>query len=107
MLLQSTLAIVLIFSMNMDTILRSITFLLELVLLLTVWGVVHLRKFQPDLPRPYRAWGYPWTTILFLIMVGLTLGNILAGSPQDTRLGLGILGMGVAVYFVARPGKTE
>ena len=25
-----------------------------------------LRKREPDMPRPYRAWGYPWTTALAL-----------------------------------------
>ena len=26
-----------------------------------------LRKIEPQLPRPYRAWGYPWTTGIALI----------------------------------------
>lgn len=34
---------------------------------LTAIALLRLRKKEPDLPRPYRAWGYPWTPIVFLI----------------------------------------
>ena len=39
-----------------------------------------LRRTEPDLPRPYRAWGYPWTTGLTLIgsvvfLVGLVMND--------------------------------
>ena len=76
--------------------------MLQMVLLLTVWGVVHLRIRQPDLPRPCRAWGYPWTTILFLLMIGFTMATILKNSPDDTRWGMAILITGIAFYWFAR-----
>jgi APA family basic amino acid/polyamine antiporter len=104
-LLQSTVAILLIFSFDVEAIMTRTTFLLEAVLLLTVWGVVHLRIREPNLPRPYRAWGYPYTTILFLIMIGFTLAFILRERPEDTRWGLGVLITGVAFYMVARTPK--
>ncbi len=33
---------------------------------LMVLGVMLLRRQQPDLPRPYKMWGYPVTPLLFL-----------------------------------------
>ncbi|HVG34308.1 MAG TPA: amino acid permease, partial [Pyrinomonadaceae bacterium] len=45
-------------------------------------SVFVLRRREPDKPRPYTAWGYPWTTALAL------LGSIafLAGAiASDTR----------------------
>ena len=35
---------------------------------LTVAGVIILRRKQPDLPRPYKTWGYPVTPILFILL---------------------------------------
>ncbi len=102
-LLQGTVALLLVFTSNVGEIITRTTLLLQLVLLLTVWGIIHLRIRQPDLPRPYRAWGYPYTTILFLAGTGLILSQVLAQSPDDTRVGMAILVMGVAVYFVVRP----
>lgn len=101
-ILQSALVLLLIFTSDVEAIITRTTFLLEIVLLLTVWGVVHLRIRQPDLPRPYRAWGYPWTTILYLVMIAFTLAVILKERPEDTRWGLAILITGVAFYFLAR-----
>ena len=34
---------------------------------LTVAGVIILRRKRPDLPRPYKTWGYPVTPILFIL----------------------------------------
>jgi APA family basic amino acid/polyamine antiporter len=107
-LLQSVIALVLVFSDDVGAIMRRTGFLLQAMLLLTVWGVIHLRVRQPLLARPYRAWGYPYTTILFLIMVGCTLAFILRENSHDTHWGMGILAVGVAFYLIARsPRKRE
>ena len=38
-------------------------------------SLIRLRAREPDLPRPYRAWGYPYTTILMIIIsFGLFIG---------------------------------
>jgi amino acid transporter len=29
-----------------------------------------LRRQEPDLPRPFRAWGYPWSTGIVLVGLG-------------------------------------
>src|SRR5262249_50304281 len=34
---------------------------------LTILGIFRLRKTQPDAPRPYRAVGYPWLPILYIV----------------------------------------
>ena len=104
--LQSVLALLLIFSTGVEAIMTRTTFLLEVVLLLTVWGVVHLRIREPGLTRPYRAWGYPYTTILFLVMVGFTLAFLLRERPDDTRWGLGVLITGAVFYLLVKPPKA-
>jgi hypothetical protein len=34
-------------------------------LALTAVALIRLRITKPELPRPFRAWGYPWTPLVF------------------------------------------
>jgi APA family basic amino acid/polyamine antiporter len=106
-LLQSILALLLVFSSSVGEIMLRTGFLMQLILLLTVWGVVHLRIREPDLPRPFRAWAYPWTTGIFLVVIGFTLAVILHERPEDSRWGMAILVTGVVFYLIARTPKRS
>lgn len=67
---------------------------------LAVAGVFVLRRRQPDLPRPYRVWGYPIVPGLFLLAsVGLVL-NALLTDPRNTAVTLLIILAGIPVYWV-------
>ena len=66
---------------------------------LAVAAVFVLRRTQPDLPRPYRTWGYPVVPILFLLAsVGMVL-NALWTDPVNTGITFGIILTGVPVYL--------
>lgn len=67
---------------------------------LAVAGVFVLRRRRPDLPRPYRVWGYPLVPGLFLLAsVGLIM-NSLVTDPRNTGVTLLIILAGVPVYWV-------
>ncbi len=100
-LIQGTLAMMLILWANVPQILACTEFSLNLVLVLTVWGVIHLRWKEPTLPRPYRAWGYPWTTGLFLVMMTFVLAWILMSRHLESLLGLGNALLALVVYGIA------
>ena len=61
-----------------------------------------LRKKEPALARPYRAWGYPWTTGLALTASVLFLAGAVYTDQENTPWALGIL---VASYPVFRVMK--
>ena len=67
-----------------------------------------LRKKFPDLPRPYKAWGYPVVPILFILAsVGILL-NTLLEKPVESLSGLGMIAIGLpAYYFWKRRRKEE
>ena len=47
-------------------------------------SVIVLRRREPELPRPYRAWGYPWTTLLVLAgSVAFLVGAVLSDTRQS------------------------
>lgn len=100
-LFQGGFALVLLFVANVQQILTATEFSLQLVLALTVWGVIHLRLKEPALPRPYRAWGYPWTTLLFLAAMIYVLAYILQNRHRESLWGLGNALTALVVYSVA------
>ena len=61
--------------------------------MLAISSVFVLRLRQPDLPRPYRTWGYPLTPLLYVAASLLLLGNMLADdtSRVQSLAGLGII----------------
>jgi APA family basic amino acid/polyamine antiporter len=72
---------------------------------LTVAGVIVLRRRRPDLPRPYRTWGYPFTPLLFVLSAVLLTVNSLVHAFWNSFIGLVLILLGVPVYFLWRRGR--
>lgn len=67
---------------------------------LTGAAVFVLRRTQPDLPRPYRTWGYPVTPAVFVLAALYIAGNTLVTQPWNALAGLGLIALGVPAYLV-------
>lgn len=62
-------------------------------------AVFRLRKTKPDLPRPYKTWGYPVVPGLFILAsLGIIL-NTLIQRPVEAGAGLLVTASGLPVYF--------
>lgn len=70
--------------------------------MLTVIGVYVLRRTRPDLPRPYRTWGYPVVPALFIALSLGMLYSSLTDDPQDTAISLLVIAAGVPIYYIRR-----
>jgi APA family basic amino acid/polyamine antiporter len=57
------------------------------------------RSREPDRPRPYRTWGYPVVPALFIAAASVLLCYTFADNPRNSSIGLGIIVLGVLVYF--------
>jgi len=61
-----------------------------------------LRRRQPDLPRPYRAWGYPVTTAISRLGgVGFLIGAVVQ-DQRNSAIAIGILIASYPVYLMLR-----
>jgi basic amino acid/polyamine antiporter, APA family len=69
---------------------------------LAVGAVFVLRRTRPDLPRPYRTWGYPVVPILFLLASVGMMVNALWTDPVNTGITFGIILVGLPVYVAWR-----
>ncbi len=97
-LVQSTLAIIFILTSSFESVLVFSGFILALNSLVTVFGVFVLRMRQPDLPRPYRTFGYPLTPLIYLGLTAWTLIFVVINRTQESLMGLGVIGVGLIVY---------
>jgi basic amino acid/polyamine antiporter, APA family len=66
---------------------------------LAVLGVFILRKKRPDLPRPYRTWGYPVTPAIFILAALFILVNTIVKSFWNSFASLGFIALGLPAYF--------
>lgn len=64
----------------------------------TVAAVYVLRRKRPDMPRPYRVWGYPVLPALFLLASLGLMGNALVTDPWDTGITLLTIAVGLPAY---------
>lgn len=62
-------------------------------------SVIILRKKMPDVPRPYKAWGYPYATLLFTAIAGWFIYNTFVEDPRDALIGIGLLVLGLPFYY--------
>lgn len=74
---------------------------------LTAIAVLRLRRTEPDLVRPYRAWGYPWTPIVFLVAAIALTVNLWMARPARSTLGLVVIGAGVPFFYRWRRGARK
>ena len=69
---------------------------------LTVGAVMVLRARRPDLPRPYRTWGYPATPIVFILAALYISGTTLVTQPINAAAGLALILAGVPAFWYWR-----
>jgi APA family basic amino acid/polyamine antiporter len=69
---------------------------------LTYTSLFVLRKKEPQMDRPYRAWGYPWTTAVALAGSVLFLIGSIATDRENAPLALGMLVLSYPVFRVLK-----
>ena len=103
MVLQSAISVVMVLTATFDELLTYIGVTLSLGAALTVAGVTVLRIREPNLPRPYRAWGHPLTSIFFVALMTWMVVATLVEKPLVALVSLVTVTAGLALYFVVRP----
>jgi basic amino acid/polyamine antiporter, APA family len=99
-LFQLAVATVLLFTRSFEAVLDFIQFALLFCSFFTVLGVIKLRITRPDLPRPYRAFGYPVTPLVFLLVTVFMMYYLLAERPLECALSALIMLSGLAIYAI-------
>ena len=99
-ILQSAWAIILIlFWGTFENLISYVVFTDWIFFGLTAACVLVLRSRHPGSQRPYRTWGYPLTPLFFIALSLWFVANTLLQKPGQAWAGLGLLALGVPVYY--------
>ena len=100
-LTQAGLALLFVVTASFETVLVFSGFILALNSLLAVAGVFVSRLREPGMERPYRAWGFPVTPVVFIGLTTWTLAYLLRTRPEKAWAGLVLIAAGLVLYWVA------
>ena len=81
-----------------DAVLALAAFFFVLNYVVSFSALFLLRQREPQAARPYRAWGYPWTTGLALVVSIVFLVSAVASDTQHSLWALGALAVSYPVY---------
>jgi APA family basic amino acid/polyamine antiporter len=99
---QGIVSIALAFTGSYSALLTYTMFASVLFVGVMVAAVYRLRWTQPDVPRPYRCWGYPVTPALYLIMCLPFLVYVIVGEPLSAGIGALLMLTGIPFYAIWR-----
>jgi APA family basic amino acid/polyamine antiporter len=106
---QAAWTSVLVLSGTYGQLLDYVIFAALLFYVLTTIGLFILRAKRPDVPRPYKAIGYPWLPALYIVMAaGVAVILLVAAKTRPQALsGLVVVLVGVPVFFLTRHTVTS
>ena len=102
LLISTVVAVLFIVSGTFNQVLAVIAFFFVSYYTMAFISVFVLRRREPDLPRPYRVWGYPWTTIIVTVGSIAFLAGAVAGDTKNSLWSLALLAISAPVYLVVK-----
>ncbi len=89
-------------------LLDYVIFAALLFYVLTTIGLFILRSKQPDVPRPYKAIGYPFLPALYIVLASTVCITLLIAETKRLQalLGLMLVLIGIPVYYAWRRAEA-
>lgn len=73
--------------------------------ILTIYGIFILRKKQPDAERPYKAFGYPFLPLFYIVVASAISISLLITKFSTCGWGVLIMLAGIPVYYMTKGKK--
>jgi APA family basic amino acid/polyamine antiporter len=102
LIIQCIWASLLCLSGTYNNLLDYVVFAVLIFYAMTTFGIFILRKKQPNVERPYKAFGYPVIPAVYIILAILIMIDLLIFKPNYTWPGLIIVIIGIPVFFIWR-----
>jgi basic amino acid/polyamine antiporter, APA family len=104
---QFVMASVLCLSGKYGDLLDMISFVVVLFYAITIIGIFKLRKTMPNAERPYKAFGFPVLPAVYIILALVFCVFLIIMKPLYAGIGLGIVLLGIPVYYLSIGGRTK
>lgn len=101
LVMQAVWTSLLTLSGSYGDLLDYVVFAVLIFYILTVGAVFVLRIREPQAERPYQAFGYPVLPLLYIVLASVICISLLIYKPDYSYPGLGIVLLGIPVYFIA------
>ncbi|MCC7298723.1 MAG: amino acid permease [Bacteroidia bacterium] len=105
--IQGIWASVLCFSGSYNQLLDYCIFAALIFYIITASSLFVLRKREPNADRPYKVFGYPIIPAIFIIIALFVGLDLLYFKTTTAAIGLGIVGLGIPIYYYIKPEKTS
>ena len=95
-----------VFGQTFDKVITVLAFFFVANYTLSFISVFVLRQREPEKERPYRAWGYPWTTALVLIGSILFLIGAIASDTRNSIYALVLLAVSYPLFRLLKVANS-
>ncbi|MCK4892682.1 MAG: APC family permease [Calditrichia bacterium] len=105
--LQFGWTVILILSGSFNQLLTYTVFVMVVFGALSGIGLFILRRKQIQQEKPYLAWGYPVTPIIYILITCWIMINTFMDQPQETLAGIILVSSGIPFYYYFRKKVTK
>lgn len=97
--LSALVAVIFIWSGSFNQVIAALAFFYVANYAVSFAALFVLRRREPNTPRPFRAWGHPWTTALVLVCSLAFLAGAVAADTRHSLYALAVLAASYPVYL--------
>jgi len=103
--IQCLVASLLCLSGKYGDLLDYVSFVVMIFYILTIAGIFILRRKMPDVPRPYKAFGYPLLPLIYILLAAAFCISLIIYKTDYALFGLVIVLIGIPIYYIALSNK--
>lgn len=105
--ISGMIAIAFLLTGTFESVIAVAAFFFVLNYVASFSAVFVFRRTMPDAPRPYRAWGYPWTTGFSLLGGIAFLIGAIVSDRRNSLIAIGLLVVSYPIFAMTTPRKGD
>ena len=106
LIFQGCVAVLLVLTGTHQELYSYTMFATWMFLGLTAAALIRLRSTEPDLPRSFHVWGYPWTPLVFATSAFSISVNLWLVRPVRSSVGVAIIFAGIPFFYYWRKRRV-
>ena len=105
-IIQLVISLGFILSSTFEEVVLYTGIILIITTSITVCSLMYLRLKEPDLKRPYKVWGYPFTPFIFIILNTWILVYTVYLKPTESIIGICLMIFSLGLFFILKREKN-